>query len=156
MRNETQMGNQTNSPKPNQSPMNPPVQAPSVKPGNTPPGVQRDTKPKEDNPKIDNPREADKKAAAAQDLPTTHVMTKEASEQASDQASEQSASPSTLELWKTKLARAKLHWNKLQQDELVATEGSTELLSGLVQKRYSMNKAQADKQVEEFLAEESK
>ena len=147
MENQTRFDNQTNSPKPNQSPMNPPVQAPSVKPGNPPPG-DRDTKPKEGSPKIDNPKEHDKKSASAENIQSTHVMTKE--------ANDQTTSPSTLELWKTKLNKAKQHWSKLQQDELIATEGSSELLSGLVQKRYSMNKAQADKQVEEFLADETR
>ena len=54
------------------------------------------------------------------------------------------------EQWKAKIATAKQQWSKLQQEELVGTHGNSEQLSTLVQKRYSMNKSDADKQVREF------
>lgn len=54
--------------------------------------------------------------------------------------------------WKTKVSSAKHQWNKLQQEELVATCGNRDQLSGLVQKRYAMNKLDADKQVKEFFS----
>ena len=52
--------------------------------------------------------------------------------------------------WKAKINGAKQQWSKLQQEELVATAGDSDQLSSLVQKRYSMNTADADKQVEAF------
>lgn len=57
----------------------------------------------------------------------------------------------TADQWKTKVSSAKNQWNKLQQEELVATCGDCDEISTLVQKRYSMNKIDADKQVNEFL-----
>lgn len=54
--------------------------------------------------------------------------------------------------WKSKIASAKQHWSKLEQEELVACCGNSDQLSTLVQKRYSTNKADADKQVKEFFS----
>jgi uncharacterized protein YjbJ (UPF0337 family) len=54
--------------------------------------------------------------------------------------------------WKTKVNGAKQQWSKLQQEELLATAGNNDQLSSLVQKRYSMSKADADKQVEAFFS----
>lgn len=53
--------------------------------------------------------------------------------------------------WKAKLANAKQHWTKLEQEELLDTQGDREQLSNLIQKRYSTSKADADRQVQEFL-----
>lgn len=60
------------------------------------------------------------------------------------------AASMTDEQWKAKIATAKQQWSKLQQEELIGTHGDSEQLSTLVQKRYSMNKSDADKQVKEF------
>lgn len=54
--------------------------------------------------------------------------------------------------WKVRMTGAKHQWNKLQQGELLATEGRTERISELVQKRYSVSKSEADKQVAEFFS----
>jgi uncharacterized protein YjbJ (UPF0337 family) len=58
----------------------------------------------------------------------------------------------SAEQWKVKINSAKHQWNKLLQDELVTTEGRADRISELVQKRYSVNKAEADKQVAEFFS----
>lgn len=52
--------------------------------------------------------------------------------------------------WKAKLNSAKQHWNKLEQEELLSTQGDSEQLSSLIRKRYSTSKADADMQVKEF------
>jgi uncharacterized protein YjbJ (UPF0337 family) len=52
--------------------------------------------------------------------------------------------------WKSKIGSAKQQWSKLEQEELVACCGNSDQLSTLIQKRYSTNKADADKQVKEF------
>ena len=54
--------------------------------------------------------------------------------------------------WKAKVGSAKQQWSKLQQDELVDCCGNSDQLSTLIQKRYSVNKADADKQVKEFFS----
>ncbi|MCR2746730.1 hypothetical protein [Limnobacter parvus] len=54
--------------------------------------------------------------------------------------------------WKSKIGSAKQQWSKLEQEELVACCGNSDQLSTLVQKRYSTNKADADKQVKEFFS----
>ena len=56
--------------------------------------------------------------------------------------------------WKIKVSGARQKWNKLQQEELIATCGDSDQLSSLVQKRYSINKIDADKQVSEFLTKQ--
>lgn len=56
--------------------------------------------------------------------------------------------------WKIKVGGARHKWNKLQQEELIATCGDSDQLSSLVQKRYSINKIDADKQVSEFLTKQ--
>ncbi|MDH4396508.1 MAG: hypothetical protein QE278_12585 [Limnobacter sp.] len=58
----------------------------------------------------------------------------------------------TTEQWKVKMTSAKHQWTKLQQDELLATEGRSERISELVQRRYSVSKAEADKQVADFFS----
>lgn len=60
-------------------------------------------------------------------------------------------SPST-DQWKTKISSARHQWNKLQQEELVASCGNSDQLSTLIQKRYSVDKKEADKQVAEFFS----
>ena len=62
-------------------------------------------------------------------------------------------SPST-DQWKTKISSAKHQWNKLQQEELVASCGNSDQLSSLIQKRYAVDKKEADKQVAEFFSKQ--
>lgn len=66
-------------------------------------------------------------------------------------ASSNQDSPSA-DQWKTKVDSACKQWNKLQQSELVETGGDNQRISELVQKRYSLNKMEADKQVKEFFS----
>ena len=55
---------------------------------------------------------------------------------------------------KTKISSAKHQWNKLQQEELVASCGNSDQLSSLIQKRYAVDKKEADKQVAEFFSKQ--
>lgn len=52
--------------------------------------------------------------------------------------------------WKQQVGKAKLMWGNLTEDELLAAEGRQEKLAGLIQERYGVTKAEAEKQVKEF------
>jgi uncharacterized protein YjbJ (UPF0337 family) len=54
--------------------------------------------------------------------------------------------------WKQQVGKAKLMWGKLTEDELLAAEGRQEKLVGLIQERYAITKAEAEKQVKEFFS----
>jgi uncharacterized protein YjbJ (UPF0337 family) len=63
--------------------------------------------------------------------------------------------PSTEQLqglWKQQLGAAKTAWARLTDDELLRLEGNQERLAGLVQERYALSRAEADRQVERFFA----
>lgn len=62
--------------------------------------------------------------------------------------------PSATELagvWKERVGAAKVMWAKLTDDELLRSKGELEQLAGLVQQRYAVSRAAADKQVADFL-----
>lgn len=52
--------------------------------------------------------------------------------------------------WKQQVGAAKIAWGKLTEDELLRLEGHQEKLAGLVQERYAVTRAEADKQVKTF------
>lgn len=53
--------------------------------------------------------------------------------------------------WKQHVGEAKVAWSKLTEDEILASEGREEELTGLVQKRYAIPRDEAKKQVKKFL-----
>ncbi|HXN10468.1 MAG TPA: CsbD family protein [Steroidobacteraceae bacterium] len=53
-------------------------------------------------------------------------------------------------LWKQQLGAAKIAWGKLTEDELLQVQGRHDKLAGLVQERYGVARADADRQVKEF------
>ncbi|MFT5781780.1 MAG: hypothetical protein ACI9EB_001150 [Pseudomonas sp.] len=61
--------------------------------------------------------------------------------------------PSVEELkgkWKQQVGSAKVTWGKLTEDELLQSEGHAEKLTGLVEERYAISHAEAEKQVKSF------
>jgi uncharacterized protein YjbJ (UPF0337 family) len=54
-------------------------------------------------------------------------------------------------LWKQQVGAAKTVWAKLTEDELLRLEGHRQKLAGLIQERYALGRAEADKQVARFL-----
>ena len=53
--------------------------------------------------------------------------------------------------WKQQVGSAKIIWGKLTDDELLRSEGHEEKLTGLVEERYAITRAEAKKQVNGFL-----
>lgn len=53
-------------------------------------------------------------------------------------------------LWKQQVGAAKTTWAKLTEDELLSLEGHRQKLAGLIQQRYALSRAEADKQVARF------
>jgi uncharacterized protein YjbJ (UPF0337 family) len=53
--------------------------------------------------------------------------------------------------WKQHVGSAKIAWGKLTEDELLKSEGHAQRLTGLVQERYAITHAEADKQVKSFI-----
>ena len=53
-------------------------------------------------------------------------------------------------LWKQQVGAAKLAWGKLTEDELLTLEGQQQKLAGLIQERYALSLAEAQKQVNQF------
>ncbi|WP_072897505.1 CsbD family protein [Hydrocarboniphaga daqingensis] len=53
--------------------------------------------------------------------------------------------------WKQQVGSAKVIWGKLTDDELLRSEGHEEKLTGLVEERYAISRAEAKKQVNGFL-----
>lgn len=53
--------------------------------------------------------------------------------------------------WEQQVGAAKVTWGKLTDDELLQSEGHLQKLSGLVQERYAISRAEADKQVKAFI-----
>lgn len=54
-------------------------------------------------------------------------------------------------IWKEQVDKARMVSGKLTEDEMLKGEGYIERLSGLVQERYAISRAEADKQVSAFL-----
>lgn len=54
------------------------------------------------------------------------------------------------DLWKQQVGAAKTAWAKLTEDELLRLEGHRQKLAGLIQERYALSRAEADKQVARF------
>lgn len=54
--------------------------------------------------------------------------------------------------WNSHLKAAKNTWNKLNEDEILKSGGDLKKLSALIQQRYSISIADAEKQVHEFLS----
>lgn len=54
--------------------------------------------------------------------------------------------------WSAHIKSAKNTWNKLNEDELLKSDGDFKKLSILVQQRYSISIADAEKQVHQFLS----
>lgn len=54
--------------------------------------------------------------------------------------------------WKQFTGSAQAKWGKLTSDELDQVEGNREQLEGKIQERYGIEKAEAKKQVDEWLA----
>lgn len=53
--------------------------------------------------------------------------------------------------WEQQVGAAKIVWGKLTDDELLKSEGHLQKLAGLVQERYAISRAEADKQVKAFI-----
>jgi len=53
--------------------------------------------------------------------------------------------------WKQLKGKVKQQWGKLTDDEIDQIEGSWERLLGTIEKRYGIERAEAEKQVNEFL-----
>ncbi len=53
-------------------------------------------------------------------------------------------------VWKQQVGAAKIAWGKLTEDELLQVQGRRDRLAGLVQERYGLARADADRQVKEF------
>lgn len=69
------------------------------------------------------------------------------------QDAKQTSFPSADEVkakWKQQVGNAKIIWGKLTEDELLKIEGHTERLTGLVQERYAISRAEAERQVKDF------
>ena len=52
--------------------------------------------------------------------------------------------------WKQSLAKVKVKWGKLTDDDVTAVNGKREQLIGKIQERYGVAKDAAEKQVDEF------
>ena len=52
--------------------------------------------------------------------------------------------------WKELKGKLKQQWGKLTDDDLTVLEGTSDELSGRIQKRYGIAKEEAQKQVESF------
>lgn len=103
------------------------------------------------------PQSVDKKNVADMDANSTQKVENDVNGNVSEKnlvtqnGEDSNESPST-DQWKTKIGSAKHQWNKLQQEELVASCGNSDQLSSLIQKRYAFDKKEADKQVAEFFS----
>lgn len=53
-------------------------------------------------------------------------------------------------LWKQQVGAAKIAWAKLSEDELLKLDGHRERLVGLIQQRYALTRAEADRQIRNF------
>ena len=53
--------------------------------------------------------------------------------------------------WKQLSGRAKATWGALTDDDLLRIEGDTERLAGKLQERYGMTRAEAQRQIDDFL-----
>ena len=65
------------------------------------------------------------------------------------------ALPSATELrgiWKQRIGAARIAWGRLTEDELLQIEGHEQKLSGLIQQRYAITRAEAVKQVKAFFS----
>ncbi|GGY71988.1 hypothetical protein GCM10011613_16130 [Cellvibrio zantedeschiae] len=54
-------------------------------------------------------------------------------------------------IWQEQIEKAKMVRGRLTEDDLLKSQGQIERLSGLVQERYAISRAEADKQVAAFL-----
>jgi uncharacterized protein YjbJ (UPF0337 family) len=54
--------------------------------------------------------------------------------------------------WKRHVGAAKIAWGELTEDEILKVEGREDKLAGVIQQRYAVTRAEADRQVKEFFA----
>lgn len=52
--------------------------------------------------------------------------------------------------WKQQVGAAKISWGKLTEDELLQIQGHQQKLTGLIQERYAITRAEARQQVRSF------
>ena len=52
--------------------------------------------------------------------------------------------------WQQQVGAAKIVWGKLTDDEILKTDGHALRLAGIVAERYSVTRAEADRQVSRF------
>jgi len=65
---------------------------------------------------------------------------------------EQSISENQVKaIWQQEISKARIIKGKVTEDELLKTHGQIERLAGLVQERYAVSRAEAEKQVAAFL-----
>lgn len=57
----------------------------------------------------------------------------------------------TNDTWKQHIDAALIIWDKLSEKEILSTEGSENLLTTLIQKRYAITRGIANQQVKKFL-----
>ena len=55
--------------------------------------------------------------------------------------------------WKEFKGNVQAHWGKLTDDELDEAEGNREILAGKIQQKYGLAKEDAERQIDEFLAD---
>ncbi len=58
--------------------------------------------------------------------------------------------PATEKAWKAQVSAAHMTWDKISEEDLGKTQGDRDTLAALVEKRYSINRGEADKQVKSF------
>jgi hypothetical protein len=58
--------------------------------------------------------------------------------------------PASDKAWKAHVSAAHVTWDKISEEELIKTQGERDTLALLVEKRYSINRSEADKQVKSF------
>lgn len=53
--------------------------------------------------------------------------------------------------WKQLTGKAKAAWSRLPDDDLLRVEGNVERLSGVIQERYGVTRAEAEDEVQNFI-----
>lgn len=54
--------------------------------------------------------------------------------------------------WKQSTGKMKTEWGKLTDDDLMVVEGNRDKLAGKIQERYGVEKDEADRQIDDWLA----
>lgn len=71
-------------------------------------------------------------------------------DQLMSQPSKASATPAAGNSWKEHVSAAHGTWAKISEEDLGKTQGNHDTLAALVEKRYSIHRSEADKQVKSF------